>query len=186
MGAHFSHCQHDIAGRRFEICGVARHKLLPFDSNAKDVAHGGGERGFGHVRQRFGDADHRPDTSDIGQRHQKRRLRLHAAKNAHDLRLRPCRGGCALAVRKQRGERGIRIAVEQADQARRVCLHQIAKIRRSLGNTAKNAPELRMAPLQCSEGFPGALRLDARKPRSYARAGFVRWRRQHAGEAADQ
>ena len=83
-GAHLAHGEHDVARSLFGMRGIARRKLLAPCRVGEKITD---RRANGRVRnigQRARHAHDRPDSANVGQRDQQRRLGLHLAQDAHD------------------------------------------------------------------------------------------------------
>ena len=111
---HLAHGEHHIAGADLRTRGIGRREMTgPFGPGQK-MADRKGDRGVGERGQRLGDAHHAPHPADVGERNEKRRLRLHLAQDAHRIGLqdgaRHFGGGAVEAV----GEPGVRIGIENS------------------------------------------------------------------------
>ena len=101
--AHLAHGEHDVAAARLRARRRRRARACLPARHAEEVAHRRADRGVGKRGERSGDAHHRPDAADIGERDQQRCLRLHAAEKPHARRLR--RASRRSLPRRRRGWR---------------------------------------------------------------------------------
>jgi len=170
IAAHFAHRQHDVAGTRFGVLRIARTEFFAHNRLAEQVADGKAERRLGDFGQRRRHARDRPNAADIGERDQERRVRFHAAQDAHqDSRAARWRSGFARVVDKRR-KLLLRIAAKEGKRARRIGLEEFPEVGRRFGNRTEDVGERRMLSDQSRERATRGAARDSGEPLAQTRA----------------
>ncbi len=94
------------------------------------MADGKRDRGVGERGERLGDAHHAPHPADVGERDEKRRLRLHLAQDAHRIGLHDGGGHFGGGAVEAVGEAGVRIGIEKRHQPVGIGPREVPQVRR--------------------------------------------------------
>ncbi len=128
--AHLAHGEDDVTGAAFGARGIGRREMAGRRGTGEKMAHGESDGGVGERGERLGDAHHAPHSADVGERDEKRGLRLHVAQDAHRIGLRD--GGAHLGggASEALGEASVRIGIEQRDQPVGIGPRQVPQVGR--------------------------------------------------------
>ena len=138
--AHLAHGEHHIAAARFRPRCIGRHKATLPCSCAEEMADRRPDRRVSKIGESCGNAHHRPDAADVGERDQERRLRLHAAQEPHHLALVGGGGDRARRVGQDRREAHVWIGFEQHQKPAGIGARKLPEI----GRAVRDAREQRI------------------------------------------
>jgi hypothetical protein len=179
--SHLAHGEHDIARTSPRTPGLEDFELAAALRIDEQVVNRGANGRIGQRGLPLDDLRHRPNSANIGERYQQRRLGLHPAKQAHHLGfIARCRDH-AFGVSEHVAEPALGFGFEKRDEALRRAAYEIPEI----GRTARQSRYQRVKPwvrrkepCQClAGGRTGDFGEPVVDPRTRLVRGLKVWRR---------
>ena len=170
---HFTHGEHDIARTLRQRAALEAFELAAAPRSLEQVINRGPNGRIGQHGLQVHDLRHRPNAADIGERYQQRRLRLHAAKQAHHLGFIACCRDRAPCVSENVAETVLGFGFEKRDEPLRRSAHEAPEIGRAVCQPRHQRLEPRVSRSEPCQRLAGGQTGDFGEPLVDARARLV-------------